>query len=78
MPLMLPRLSAVACPAAVMVTDTTGVCAEPDIRSSVERPAGVHGDFPELEQADWDAVLRVVTMILTALESEPLLETGPE
>ncbi|WP_322780092.1 hypothetical protein [Frankia sp. Cas4] len=41
-------------------------------------PAGVRGDFPELEQADWDAVLRVVTMILTALESEPLLETGPE
>ncbi|WP_322780107.1 hypothetical protein [Frankia sp. Cas4] len=41
-------------------------------------PTGVREDFPELEQADWDAVLRVVTLILTALESEPLLAAGSE
>jgi hypothetical protein len=35
-------------------------------------PPGVREAFPELQQADWDAVLRVATLVFIALESDPL------
>jgi hypothetical protein len=35
-------------------------------------PAAVRDEFPELAQADWDAVLRVATLVFSALESGPV------
>lgn len=32
-------------------------------------PEGVHQRFPELEQEDWDAVLRLATLVFSALEA---------
>jgi hypothetical protein len=53
---------------AVLVSDVLNRAEEADI------PEAVREGFPELSQADWQAVMRLATLILTAFESTTLAE----
>lgn len=39
-------------------------------------PAQLLADFPDMTQAQWDAVLRIATMLFVALEGEPTAHAG--